>query len=355
MKTLKLVDPEELRIKNATDEVFRILTGGEPEAQVDRDKLAEPSSGSDPSSVGHAAQAPDGDLLHQSAEVLASSAIPGETSESVPDTHGQFIRFGDVANLGQEPQFSELSDHSNPAPQIRSRSRSGVSAIAATIFVSFGAGVLSSQVWLAAGDDAIAVHNGSAATLLDSERQRTTQLGRELSAVRQQFDAQLQFSSEAIYEATQQKKSLEALTKQLQQERDRNADLMLRLKDAQSSACNTPECVATSQRKPVELNNQSSNPPEGMDLESNLLITRADGLIAQGNISGARSVLERAIEIGSAKASFKIAETYDPAILAGWRTYGTRADLAKAREFYAKAAAGGVAEAKQRLKSLPEK
>jgi TPR repeat protein len=83
-------------------------------------------------------------------------------------------------------------------------------------------------------------------------------------------------------------------------------------------------------------------------------MARANELLAQGDISGARIVLERAMEMGSAGASFAIAETYDPHVLSGWKTYGTRGDAAKAREFYAKAAAGGIEQAKDRLESLRE-
>jgi hypothetical protein len=56
--------------------------------------------------------------------------------------------------------------------------------------------------------------------------------------------------------------------------------------------------------------------------------------------------------MGSAKASFALAETYDPRILSSWGTYGTRGDAAKAREFYAKATVGGIQEAKDRLNAL---
>jgi hypothetical protein len=86
-----------------------------------------------------------------------------------------------------------------------------------------------------------------------------------------------------------------------------------------------------------------------MDPELVRLMGRANELLAQGNINGARVVLERAVEMGSAKASFMIAETCDPHVLSGWKTFGTRGDLSKAREFYGKAAAGGIEEAKDRL------
>ncbi len=79
------------------------------------------------------------------------------------------------------------------------------------------------------------------------------------------------------------------------------------------------------------------------------MIARARALLGQGNIGAARIVLERAAETGSAQASFTLAETYDPAILSTWGTYGTRGEAAKARELYAKAHAGGIQDAKDRL------
>jgi TPR repeat protein len=66
----------------------------------------------------------------------------------------------------------------------------------------------------------------------------------------------------------------------------------------------------------------------------------------------ARSVLERAVESGSALALFLLAETYDGMILSEWGISGRRGSVTKARELYAKAAAGGVHEAEYRLSSL---
>ena len=43
----------------------------------------------------------------------------------------------------------------------------------------------------------------------------------------------------------------------------------------------------------------------------------------------ARIVLERAVEMGSVQASFSLAETYDPLILAKWGTLGTRGDASE--------------------------
>jgi ABC-type glutathione transport system ATPase component len=96
--------------------------------------------------------------------------------------------------------------------------------------------------------------------------------------------------------------------------------------------------------------------PEAAEAQGNAeaakLIARASALLGQGDIGAARIVLERASETGSAKASFMLAETYDPAILTAWGTYGTRSEVTKARELYAKAHAGGIQEAKNRFDAL---
>jgi len=82
------------------------------------------------------------------------------------------------------------------------------------------------------------------------------------------------------------------------------------------------------------------------------LMARASVLLALGDIGAARSVLERAAETGSAQALFALAETFDPAVLSAWGTFGTQGDVTKAQELYAKAFAGGVQEAKDRLVAL---
>lgn len=82
------------------------------------------------------------------------------------------------------------------------------------------------------------------------------------------------------------------------------------------------------------------------------LIPRAKALLDQGNIGAARIVLELAAEKDVAQANFMLAETYDPAVLSAWGTYGTRGEAAKARDLYAKAYRGGVRGAKERLDAL---
>lgn len=84
------------------------------------------------------------------------------------------------------------------------------------------------------------------------------------------------------------------------------------------------------------------------------LMARAAQLREQGNIAAARAILENCVEGGGGVPLFALAETYDPALLSVWRTFGTKPDIAKARELYRAAEAAGIIEATERLKSLPE-
>jgi hypothetical protein len=82
------------------------------------------------------------------------------------------------------------------------------------------------------------------------------------------------------------------------------------------------------------------------------LLARASALLRQADISGARSLLEHALERGSARAAFMLAETYDVSVLQSWGARGISGDLPKARELYARAQAGGIEDAKGRIEAL---
>jgi hypothetical protein len=82
------------------------------------------------------------------------------------------------------------------------------------------------------------------------------------------------------------------------------------------------------------------------------LLARANALLRQGDISGARLMLEHALERGSARAAFMLAETYDAHVLRSWRARGISGDLTKARELYERAQAGGIEDAKERIETL---
>jgi TPR repeat protein len=77
-------------------------------------------------------------------------------------------------------------------------------------------------------------------------------------------------------------------------------------------------------------------------VEVEQLIARSGTLISQGNIAGARLVLERAAAGRSREALLLLAKTYDPTALAQWRAIGVKPDPDKARDLYRQAAKLGV-------------
>jgi len=107
-------------------------------------------------------------------------------------------------------------------------------------------------------------------------------------------------------------------------------------------------------RTPSAIERSTATQTAGGVSEIARLMARANALLAQRDIASARIVLERAVDLGSAKAAFALAETYDPIVLDAWRTFGTLGDVARAKQLYAKARAGGVQEAQDRLNALRE-
>lgn len=82
------------------------------------------------------------------------------------------------------------------------------------------------------------------------------------------------------------------------------------------------------------------------------LLARANALLRQADISGARQLLELALARGSTQAAFMLAETYDPHVLESWRARGVAGDRAKARDLYQRAKAAGIDDAEERIKAL---
>jgi hypothetical protein len=119
-----------------------------------------------------------------------------------------------------------------------------------------------------------------------------------------------------------------------------------------------PAPVAESGPKKVEVASlgevkpSAPTPDPGAAANAERLVKRAQDQILQGDISGARLVLERALASGSAQAAFTLAQTYDPQMLAQWHAIGIKGDAERARQLYQLAAEKGVAEAKERMASF---
>ncbi len=208
---------------------------------------------------------------------------------------------------------------------------------------------------------------------LQREQEKRQRLERDLAAAGRDVATQSALAAKVGADATRLKlvadeRSAELL-RSLQQERDRAARLERELasernkKDAPAVAtagqvtrdkkleAEATKPVAADQVTVAEARGEAQLTPEDAAGVARL-VARASVLLGQGDIGSARIVLERAAETGSAQASFALAETYDPLILPKWGTYGTRGDATKARALYAKAQAGGIKEATERLDAL---
>jgi hypothetical protein len=82
------------------------------------------------------------------------------------------------------------------------------------------------------------------------------------------------------------------------------------------------------------------------------LLTRAKALLASGDISPARLLLERAAEAQEASAALMLAQTYDPTVLGTQDIRNITPDPAMARNWYQRAAQLGSPDAQRRLSQL---
>lgn len=216
----------------------------------------------------------------------------------------------------------------------------------------------------------------SAAADLQKERERSARLEQDLAAAHRDSETQTVRAAKANEEVLLQKQAAEASAAELRQLRaridvqpqhlplSRSAIHAYEAEDRKANgAALTTGAVARDKSIEVATNPTAeqtraaparavAQPAPEQAAEAGGLVARASSLLRQGDIGAARLVLERAVEMGSAQASFALAETYDPLILAKWGTYGTRGDERRAQDLYAKANAAGVQEAKSRLEAL---
>jgi hypothetical protein len=77
--------------------------------------------------------------------------------------------------------------------------------------------------------------------------------------------------------------------------------------------------------------------------------------LADGDVADARAFLDRASDEGDTRALMVLGDTYDPATLTRLGAVGIRGDASRARDYYARALAAGVAAARQRIATLDAK
>jgi hypothetical protein len=110
--------------------------------------------------------------------------------------------------------------------------------------------------------------------------------------------------------------------------------------------------AAPAVREPVPVTREAA-PVRRIDPdELAVLLKRAKSLLAIGDITSARLLLERAADAQEAEAALMLAGTYDPQVLGSQDLRSVTPDEAAARIWYQKAAQLGSADAKRRLGQL---
>ncbi len=104
---------------------------------------------------------------------------------------------------------------------------------------------------------------------------------------------------------------------------------------------------------PQQTPSQESSTILGPDSpENTTLIDRGLAYFKRGDVASARLLFRRAAEAGSASAALMLGSTFDPLIIQQLGVIGIEPDVARARQWYEKAAVLGSVDASQRLAKL---
>jgi len=135
-------------------------------------------------------------------------------------------------------------------------------------------------------------------------------------------------------------------------EQQAKVDQPTRQLDPPQSATNTPAAtVSSSPQQPTS--GQESSVTSRLDpQEIATLIERSSAFLKRGDLASARLLLRRAAEAGSADAALTLGSTFDPVVIQQMGVIGIEPDIARARQWYEKAAELGSDAASQRLASL---
>jgi hypothetical protein len=178
---------------------------------------------------------------------------------------------------------------------------------------------------------------------LEQERNRAEALARELALLHTQVDTARAASLEAVRVAEAAKREQElAFGKEHDRAESLAHELASARKEVRKEAGESSARLAAAHAEVLQV------------METNKTSAGEQNLAPAGERErvDARPLLEHALERGSARAAFMLAETYDAWVLQSWRARGIASDLTRARELYERAQAGGIEDAKERIESL---
>jgi hypothetical protein len=119
-----------------------------------------------------------------------------------------------------------------------------------------------------------------------------------------------------------------------------------------------PNATPEQQTRTASVSGPQSPPAQGTTAlspetqEITTLIERGTDFLKRGDLASARLFLRRAAEAGSADAALKLGSTFDPSFIQQLGVIGVAPDVARARQWYEKAAELGSDAASQRLAAL---
>ena len=192
---------------------------------------------------------------------------------------------------------------------------------------------------------------------LANERHRTEALTRDLDVARIEQDRLIQSRGEAADQLAKETERADTLARDLDITRRKIADLTqaLSVADAELQKARDETTVSAQRAVPdVEVTGSlpSTNTASAGDQD---FISKADDLLKQGNVAGARLVLEHGLRAGgSALLVFTLAKHMIRTDLAGGGSLVSAGDAQKARELYNQAAGAGVQIARERIANLPQ-
>lgn len=155
--------------------------------------------------------------------------------------------------------------------------------------------------------------------------------------------------------ATEPQRAEPSFTQSSRDEAQRElAQAMSRFASLTTPAPNLPIMQTDQQLTTASIPATSESPKRLSEADMRRLAEKAASAIRDGDIAGARVILERAIAAGDATAVLALAQTHDPRMLERMGVRGLKGDPQKARALYQEALAKGIKEAGTALSSLTQ-
>ena len=255
---------------------------------------------------------------------LTPSAEEKAAGSRAPVANGEAVRAAEAKGVEQQEALGREREQAERLKGDLAAARSEIEALKAE-----GARALVASGEAVRAAEAKGIQQQEA---LGREREQAEHLKRDLAAARSEIEALKAEGPRALVASGEAVRAAEAkAVGQVSQDQTRDK------KEPQGTTGPGPKS------DPAATVGTSSVTPE------QALLARANSLLKDRDISGARLVFERALQAGSSRAAFQLAETYDPRQLSRWRVHGVGGDWAKAQELYLRAHDGGIMEAKDRI------